>query len=72
MPRPKGRQLPHRVSVALTKEQFTALERLAIANGAAVSWVVRRAVMEFLDRGGQEAGQQKLLIEKSDSTKGKR
>jgi predicted transcriptional regulator len=57
MPRPKGRQLPHRVSVALTAEQHAALDELARSNGAAVSWVVRRAVIEFLDRnepGGRE------------------
>ena len=57
MPRPKGRHLPHRVSVALTEEQRAALDELARSNGAAVSWVVRRAVIEFLDRnepGGRE------------------
>ena len=46
MPRPKGRQLPHRISVALTDEQHAGLDELARANGAAVS--VRLAVTEFL------------------------
>ena len=50
MARPKGRQLPNRVSVALTDDQFTALESIAQENQAAVAWVVRRAVVEFLDR----------------------
>ena len=45
MPRPKGHQLPHRVSVALTEDQFTGIAELAKANGAPVSWVVRRAVI---------------------------
>lgn len=57
MPRPKGRQLPHRVSVALTDDQHAALDDLARYNGVAVSWVVRRAVVEFLGRnraGGAE------------------
>ena len=50
MARPKGRQLPNRVSVALTDQQIAALERLAQENQAAVSWVVRRAVAEHLER----------------------
>ncbi len=50
MARPKGRQLPNRVSVALTDDQLTALESIARENQAAVAWVVRRAVVEFLDR----------------------
>jgi Ribbon-helix-helix protein, copG family len=50
MARPKGRQLPNRVSVALTDQQLTALESLAQESQAAVSWVVRRAVAEYLER----------------------
>jgi predicted transcriptional regulator len=50
MARPKGRQLPNRVSVALTDDQLAALERLARGSQAAVSWVVRRAVAEYLER----------------------
>lgn len=50
MARPKGRQLPNRVSVALTDEQIVALERLARGSQAAVSWVIRRAVAEYLER----------------------
>ena len=50
MARPKGRQLPNRISVALTDGQFNALESLARENQAALSWVVRRAVVEYLER----------------------
>ena len=50
MARPKGRQLPNRVSVALTEQQFAALESLALKSQAAVSWVIRRAVAEYLER----------------------
>lgn len=50
MARPKGRQLPNRVSVALTDDQLAALERLALGNQAGVSWVIRRAVSEYLER----------------------
>ncbi|MHB1304529.1 MAG: ribbon-helix-helix domain-containing protein [Acidiphilium sp.] len=50
MARPKGRQLPHRVSVALTDQQFAALEGLAGESQAAVAWVIRRAIAEYLER----------------------
>jgi predicted transcriptional regulator len=55
MARPKGRQLPNRVSVALTDQQLTALESIAQESQAAVSWVVRRAVAEFLQRNCPQA-----------------
>ena len=50
MARPKGRQLPNRISVALTDGQFNALEGHARENQAALSWVIRRAVVEYLER----------------------
>ena len=62
MPRPKGRQLPHRVSVALTEDQFTVVAAMAKANGAPVSWVVRRAVVEFLAQQGLTDGQRHLAV----------
>jgi hypothetical protein len=68
MPRPKGRQLPHRVSVALTSDQLTALEELATTNSAPVSWLVRRAVSEFLERSGH-SDQQRLPVQGKDYLK---
>ena len=62
MSRSKGRQLPHRVSVALTEDQFTVLAAMAKANTAAVCWVVRRAVVEFLARQGLTDGHQHLAV----------
>ena len=67
MPRPKGRLLPHRVSVALTGDQLAALEELAASNSASVSWLVRRAVSEFLERSGPE--QQRLPVQGKDYPK---
>lgn len=64
MPRPKGRQLPHRVSVALTGEQHAALDELARRNDAAVSWVVRRAVIEFLERNVLADAKQQLPVQR--------
>jgi predicted transcriptional regulator len=70
MPRPKGRQLSNRVSVALTSEQHAALEELARSNNAAVAWVVRRAVTEFLMRNAPENGTEELPLRRR--TKGAR
>jgi hypothetical protein len=74
MARPKGRQLPNRVSVALTNEQLAALERLAQESQAAVSWVVRRAVAEFLERNCRHrqtpTGQHKRIWQVTDSGTG--
>jgi len=68
MPRPKGRQLPHRVSVALTSDQLAALEELAASNSAPVSWLVRRAVSEFLERN-RRSEQQRLPVQGKDYLK---
>lgn len=69
MPRPKGRQLPHRVSVALTSDQLAALEALATSNSAPVSWLVRRAVSEFLERSGNSE-QQRVTVQGKDHPRG--
>jgi hypothetical protein len=68
MPRPKGRQLPHRISVALTSDQLAALEDLAANNSAPVSWLVRRAVSEFLERSGHSE-LQRLPVQGKDYLK---
>ena len=69
MPRPKGRHLPYRVSVALTEEQHAALDAMARSNGAAVSWVVRRAVIEFLARNERYGREKPLPIGGKENTK---
>lgn len=56
MARPKGRHLPNRVSVALTKEQLAAVQALALESQAALAWVIRRAVAEYLERNFQPDG----------------
>ena len=68
MPRPKGRMLPHRVSVALTSDQLAALEELAASNSAPVAWLVRRAVSEFLEHSGYSE-QQRLPVQGKDDPK---
>ncbi len=51
MGRPKGRTLPVRISVALSPAQFDAVSALAHEHSSTVSWVVRRAVNEFVAQG---------------------
>jgi predicted transcriptional regulator len=48
--RPKGRTHPARVSVALTPAQFEAISSLAQKESSTVSWIVRRAVVDFIAR----------------------
>lgn len=50
MARPKGRLLPIRISVALSPAQFQAVSAIADENASSVSWVVRRAVNEYVSR----------------------
>lgn len=56
MARPKGRHLPNRVSVALTEDQLAAVQALALESQAAVAWVIRRALAEYLERNLQPDG----------------
>lgn len=65
----KGRHLPYRVSVALTEEQHAALDAAARNNGAAVSWVVRRAVIEFLASNERRGWEKPLPIDNQTNTK---
>jgi hypothetical protein len=52
MARPKGRTLPIRISVALSPAQFQAVSAIASEHASSVSWVVRRAVTEYVRRSG--------------------
>jgi hypothetical protein len=52
MARPKGKKVAARLSVGLSESQHAALTALAEENEATVAWLVRRAVVEFLERHG--------------------
>jgi predicted transcriptional regulator len=63
MARPKGRHLPNRVSVALTEQQLAAVQNLALESQAAVAWIIRRAVAEYLERNTQPEGRRTQIKE---------
>jgi hypothetical protein len=47
-----ARKFGPRITVSLQKEDFAGLEAIAKDSDVSISWVVRRAVSEFLDRHG--------------------
>ncbi|MBT6274133.1 MAG: ribbon-helix-helix protein, CopG family [Chromatiales bacterium] len=53
--RPKTR----RITVSLTEDEHGALEGVATREDVSLSWVVRRALQEYLER--QAAGEQREL-----------
>ncbi len=46
----KDGQDTHRVSVTLSKATHAELERLARKHGMKISWIVRRAAEQFVER----------------------
>ena len=50
MPRPKGKKDAVRFTVSLDLQLHAKLLRIAEANDLSLSWAVRRAVSEFVER----------------------
>ena len=50
MPRPKGKKLEVRLSVSLETGDHVELLRLAEQHRLSISWMVRKAIAEFVDR----------------------
>lgn len=48
MPRPRGKQLPNRVSVSFDSATFSELCAISQGQGVSHSWIVRRAVQELV------------------------
>lgn len=59
MARPKGKKDTTRFSVSLDVSSHARLSRLAELHDVSVSWLVRRAISEFIER--QEQGDQAEL-----------
>ena len=59
MPRPKGKKDSVRFTVSLDPQVHAKLVRIAESNDVSLSWIVRRAVTELIDR--QDASQQAEL-----------
>lgn len=50
MPRPKGKKDAVRFTVSLDLQLYAKLVRISESNDLSLSWAVRRAVAEFLER----------------------
>lgn len=50
MPRPKGKKDAVRFTVSLDPQLYAKLARIAESNDLSLSWAVRRAVAEFVER----------------------
>lgn len=50
MPRPKGKKDAVRFTVSLDPQLHAKLVRIAESNDLSLSWAVRRAVTEFVER----------------------
>ncbi|RYH07765.1 CopG family ribbon-helix-helix protein [Tropicimonas sp. IMCC6043] len=59
MPRPKGKKDTVRFTVSLDPQLHAKLLRIAESNDLSLSWAVRRAVAEFIER--QDASHQAEL-----------
>lgn len=66
MPRPKGKKGAVRFTVSLDPQLYAKLVRIAESNDLSLSWAVRRAVAEFVERQ-DEAKQAELPFLQSAS-----
>lgn len=66
MPRPKGKKDAVRFTVSLDPKLYAKLVRIAESNDLSLSWAVRRAVAEFVERQ-DEAKQAELPFSQSAS-----
>ena len=61
MPRPKGKKPAIRFTVSLDPGDHAELSRLADDHDLSVAWMVRRAVLEFVERNRAD-GQSELPL----------
>lgn len=66
MPRPKGKKDAVRFTVSLDPKLYAKLVRIAESSDLSLSWAVRRAVAEFVERQ-DEAKQAELPFSQSAS-----
>lgn len=55
MPRPRGKNLPVRMSVSLDATAYAELHAISSDLGVSASWVLRRALEEFIERHRSES-----------------
>jgi predicted transcriptional regulator len=64
VPRPKSKKLEVRLSVSLDTDDHVALLRLAEEHRLSISWMVRKAIAEFVERN-RDSDQAELPLSRS-------
>ncbi len=72
MARPRGKQKTIRLTVNLDAQAYGALQVIAEQQDAAIAWVVRRAVINFIEQHGRTGDQPRLLLAPSGGESGER
>ena len=66
MARPRGRQKTARLTVNLDDHVYGALVGIAASQDATLSWIVRRAVVDFIARESASNDQPELPLARSN------
>lgn len=66
MSRPRGKQLPNRLCVSFDNATYADLCALARKQGVSASWMIRRAVQEFV-AGARDVSEPELPLGRSAS-----
>lgn len=67
MARPRGRQKTARVTVNLENQVYAALISIAAKNDAPLTWVVRRAVLDLIEKEALRLDQPSLPLTRSET-----
>lgn len=54
MPRPKDPKKMTRITISIDPDEYEAVEKLAKKDERSASWVIRKAVREYLERQNSE------------------
>ena len=67
MARPRGRQKTARITVNLENQVYGAVMSIAAKNDAPLAWVIRRAVLDLIEREAPNIEQPSLPLVRSDT-----
>lgn len=67
MARPRGRQKTARITVNLEDQVYGALMSIAAKNDAPLAWVVRRAVLDLIEKETAGTEQSSLPLVRSET-----
>lgn len=66
MARPRGKHRTARVTVNLEQQVYGALLSIAAENDAPLAWVVRRAILDLIEKEAPRINQPSLPLMRSD------